>query len=68
MGNIKIRLGVFDTGLELEHASVVECSHKCLFIPVAHDGSLKDRIAVLRILERNALYGTLNLLHRLFSV
>ena len=30
---------------------------------VALDGCLKDRIAILGILERDTLYGTLDLLH-----
>ncbi len=35
-----------------------------LFFPVAFDGRLEDRIAVLWILERDSLYGTLNFLHQ----
>ena len=34
-----------------------------LFLPVALNGGLKDGIAILRILERDSLYGTLDLLH-----
>ena len=41
----------------------MECTDKRLLLPVALDSRLKDRVAVLRILERDALYGTLNFLH-----
>ena len=36
---------------------------KRLLVPVALDSHLKDRIAILGILERDTLYGTLDLLH-----
>ena len=39
-----------------------------LLLPVALDGGLKDRVAVLRVLERDALYGAGNLLHLLDTI
>ena len=39
-----------------------------LLLPVALDGSLKDRVAVLQVLERDSLYGTGNLLHLLDTI
>ena len=41
----------------------MEDADNSLFLPVALDGGLKDGIAILRILERDSLYGTLDLLH-----
>ena len=41
----------------------MEDADNSLFLPVALDGGLKDRIAILRILECDSLYGTLDLLH-----
>jgi hypothetical protein len=50
-------------GQNSTHRYLMECTDKCLLVPVALDSGLKDRIAVLRVLERDALYGTLDLLH-----
>ena len=41
----------------------MEDADNSLFLPVALDDGLKDGIAILRILERDTLYGTLDLLH-----
>ena len=45
------------------HRHLMEGANDGLFLPVALNSSLKDRVAVLRILERDTLYGTLDLLH-----
>ena len=41
----------------------MECTDKRLLVPVALYSRLKDGITVLRVLERDALYGTLDFLH-----
>ena len=50
-------------GKDSTHCHLVEDADNSLFLPVALDGGLKDGIAILRILERDSLYGTLDLLH-----
>ena len=50
-------------GKDSAHCHLVEDADNSLFLPVALDGGLKDGIAILRILERDSLYGTLDLLH-----
>ena len=45
----------------ISHSSCFSCNF--LFVPVTLDSGLKDRIAILQVLERDALYGTLDLLY-----
>ena len=50
-------------GKDCTHRHLMEDADNGLFFPIALDGGLKDGIAILRILERDTLYGTLDLLH-----
>lgn len=50
-------------GKDSTHCHLMEDADNSLFLPVALNGGLKDGIAILRILERDSLYGTLDLLH-----
>jgi hypothetical protein len=43
-------------GKDSTHRYLMECTDNFLFVPVALDSGLKDRIAILWVLERNALY------------
>ena len=50
-------------GKDSTHCHLMEDADNSLFLPVALNSGLKDGIAILRILERDSLYGTLDLFH-----
>jgi len=42
----------------------MEGADDSLLLPVALDSGLKDRVAILQVLERYALYGAVDFLHQ----